>query len=189
MRSPAAWTWPTLARTTWCSGMRTRRSMTCARTGGRSRPAARQCRRSSASSWSTSAARSARTWTLWCSARSITSSTPSSMCAPRWPNSLWMNTQIEPYKDVRVRKAISLAIDRDKLDELLYEGAKISTIYPFPLYPNLQKFADSPGVKALEAQYNPREFNLDKSGQMMTEAGFTKNADDLWEKGGATVSA
>jgi len=106
-----------------------------------------------------------------------------------WPNSLWMNTQIEPYKDVRVRKAISLAIDRDKLDELLYEGAKISTIYPFPLYPNLQKFADSPGVKALEAQYNPREFNLDKSGQMMTEAGFTKNADDLWEKGGATVSA
>jgi len=106
-----------------------------------------------------------------------------------WPNSLWMNTKIEPYSDVRVRKAISLSIDRDKIDEVIYEGAKVSTIYPFPLYPNLQKFADSPAVKALEKQYNPREFNLDKATQLMTDAGFTKNADELWEKDGKTVSA
>jgi ABC-type transport system substrate-binding protein len=106
-----------------------------------------------------------------------------------WPNSLWMNTQIEPFNDVRVRKAMSLAIDRDTLDEILYEGAKITTIYPFPLYPGLQKFADSAAVKALEAKYNPREFNLDKSAELMTEAGFTKNGDGLWEKGGATVPA
>jgi peptide/nickel transport system substrate-binding protein len=106
-----------------------------------------------------------------------------------WPNSLWMNTQLEPYSDARVRKAMSLSIERDKLDELLYEGAKIATIYPFPLYPGLQKFVDSPEVKALEAQYNPREFNLEKSGQLMTEAGFTKNSSDLWEKDGQTVSA
>jgi ABC-type transport system substrate-binding protein len=106
-----------------------------------------------------------------------------------WPNSLWMNTQLEPYNDPRVRHAISLSIDRDKIDEVIYEGAKISTIYPFPLYPGLQKFVDSPAVKALEQQYNPREFNLDKSAQLMTEAGFTKNADDLWEKNGQTVNA
>jgi ABC-type transport system substrate-binding protein len=106
-----------------------------------------------------------------------------------WPNSLWMNTQIEPYSDVRVRKAISLSIDRDKIDEVVYDGAKVATIYPFPLYPNLQKFADSPAVKALEEKYQPREFNLDKSAQLMTEAGFTKNADGLWEKDGKTVSA
>jgi ABC-type transport system substrate-binding protein len=106
-----------------------------------------------------------------------------------WPNSLWMNTQLEPYNDVRVRKAISLSIDRDKIDEVVYDGAKVSTIYPFPLYPGLQKFADSPAVKALEQKYNPREFNLDKAAQLMTEAGFTKNGDGLWEKGGKTVSA
>jgi peptide/nickel transport system substrate-binding protein len=106
-----------------------------------------------------------------------------------WPNSLWVNTQLAPYDDPRVRHAISLAVDRDKIDEVIYEGAKISTIYPFPLYPGLQKFVDSPAVKALEQKYNPREFNLDKSAQLMTEAGFTKNGDGLWEKDGQTVNA
>jgi len=104
-----------------------------------------------------------------------------------WPNSLWMNTQIEPFSDVRVRRAISLAINRDQIDELLYEGSKITSIYPFPLYPGLQKFADSPEVKALEEQYQPRKFDLEESAALMTEAGFTKNADGLWEKDGATV--
>src|SRR6266498_4387984 len=93
-----------------------------------------------------------------------------------WPNSLWMNTQAAPFNDPNVRRAYCDTIDRNKINEVVYDGAKIATVYPFPLYPNLQKFADSPEVKALEAKYNPREFNLDKSGQMMTEAGFTKNA-------------
>jgi peptide/nickel transport system substrate-binding protein len=106
-----------------------------------------------------------------------------------WPNSLWMNTQIAPYSDPNVRKAMSLTIDRDKIDEVLYEGAKIATIYPFPLYPGLQKFADSPAVKAEEAKYNPREFNLDKSAALMTAAGYTKNGDGLWEKDGKTINA
>jgi len=106
-----------------------------------------------------------------------------------WPNSLWSNTQIEPFNDVRVRRAMSLAINRDQIDEILYEGSKVTTIYPFPLYPGLQKFADSPAVKALEAQYEPRKFDLEESAALMTEAGFTKNGDDLWEKDGATVPA
>ncbi len=90
-----------------------------------------------------------------------------------WPNSLWMNTQLEPWNDVRVRRAVSLAIDRATIDEVLYEGVQISSIYPFPLYPGLQKFADSPAVKALEAQYEPRKFDLEASAALMTEAGFT----------------
>lgn len=106
-----------------------------------------------------------------------------------WPNSLWMNTQLEPYSDVRVRRAISLAINRDVINEILYEGAPIATIYPFPLYPNLQAFADSPAVKALEEQYQPRLFDPEQSGKLMTEAGFTMNGDGLWEKDGKTVDA
>jgi peptide/nickel transport system substrate-binding protein len=106
-----------------------------------------------------------------------------------WPVSLWMNTQIAPYSDVRVRRAISLAIDRDTLDELLYAGAKVATIYPFPLYPGLQRFVDSPAVRALEATYQPRRFDLDASAKLMTETGFTKNADGLWQKNGQTVNA
>ena len=106
-----------------------------------------------------------------------------------WPNSLWMNTQLEPYSDVRVRRAISLSINRDVINDVLYEGAQIATIYPFPLYPNLQAFADSPGVKALEEQYQPRAFDPEKAAALMTEAGFTLNGDGLWEKDGQTVDA
>jgi peptide/nickel transport system substrate-binding protein len=106
-----------------------------------------------------------------------------------WPNSLWMNTQLEPYSDPKVRRAMSLIINRDVINDILYEGAQIATIYPFPLYPNLQAFADSPAVKALEEQYQPRLFDPDQSAALMTEAGFTMNGDGLWEKDGNTVDA
>jgi peptide/nickel transport system substrate-binding protein len=106
-----------------------------------------------------------------------------------WPNSLWMNDKLPPYDDIRVRKAISLAINRDQINEVLYEGAKVATIYPFPLYPNLQAFADSPEVKAEEAKYEPGKFDPDASAKLMEEAGFTKNGDGLWEKDGKTLDA
>jgi ABC-type transport system substrate-binding protein len=106
-----------------------------------------------------------------------------------WPNSLWCNTILEPYSDARVRKAMSRAIDRDLINTMLYEGAQISSIYPFPLYPNLVKFTDLPDVQALITKYEPRKFDLTESASLMTDAGFTKNADGLWEKGGATVNA
>ena len=105
-----------------------------------------------------------------------------------WPNSLWMNTKLAPYDDPRVRRAISLSINRDLIDEILYEGAQISTIYPFPLYPGLQAFVDSPEVKAVEEALQPRAYDPDAAAALMEEAGFTRNGDDLWEKDGETVN-
>src|SRR5574341_1891727 len=51
-----------------------------------------------------------------------------------WPNSLWMNTQIEPFNDPNVSRALCDTIDRNKINEIVYDGAKIATVYPFPLY-------------------------------------------------------
>jgi peptide/nickel transport system substrate-binding protein len=105
-----------------------------------------------------------------------------------WPNSLWVNTQLEPYSDPKVRRAMSLAINRELINEIVYEGAQIATIYPFPLYPGLQAFVDSPAVKALEEKYQPGLYDVDQSAALMTEEGFTMNGDGLWEKDGATVN-
>jgi ABC-type transport system substrate-binding protein len=106
-----------------------------------------------------------------------------------WPNSLWMNTQIAPYNDPRVRRAISLIINRDQINDVIYEGAKIATVYPFPLYPGLKAFVDSADVKALEAKMQPGKYDPDESAKLMTDAGFKKNGDGLWEKDGKTVNA
>ncbi len=106
-----------------------------------------------------------------------------------WPNSLWMNDQLPPYNNPRIRRAMALTIDRDTIDSVIYEGAKIATIYPFPLYPGLVKFANSPAVKELEEKYQPGAFDLDESAKIMQEEGYTLNGDKLWEKDGQTISA
>ncbi|MEP6895960.1 MAG: ABC transporter substrate-binding protein, partial [Chloroflexota bacterium] len=111
-----------------------------------------------------------------------------------WPNSLWMNTQLEPFNDPNVRRALCDSIDRNKINEVIYDGAKIANVYPFPLYPNLQKFADS---AAVQAAFKANASNAMQTGNadlaetetLMTAAGFTKNGDGLWEKNGATVPA
>ena len=105
-----------------------------------------------------------------------------------WPNSLWMNTQVAPYNDAHVRRAMSLAINRDQINDVLYDGAKIASIYPFPLYPGLKAFADSPEVKALEAKYQPGKYDLGESGKLMTAAGYAKNGDGMWAKDGKTIN-
>lgn len=106
-----------------------------------------------------------------------------------WATALWMNTRLPPYDDVRVRRALSLAIDRNKLNQLLYEGAPVATVYPFPLYPALTRFIQTPAITALMAQYEPGLFDLDESARLMTSAGFSKNVDGYWSKDGQVVNA
>ena len=111
-----------------------------------------------------------------------------------WPNSLWSNTQQAPYDDPNVRRAMCDTIDRNTINEIVYDGAEIATVYPFPLYPNLQTFAES---DAVQAEFEANASNAMKTGtadlaeteELMTAAGFTKNSDGLWEKDGATVPA
>jgi ABC-type transport system substrate-binding protein len=102
-----------------------------------------------------------------------------------WPNSLWMNHKNEPVNDPNIRRAIALTINRDQIDEVVYNGAKVTNVYPFPLYPGLEKFAAT--TKELQDKYQPRKFDLEESAKLFEAAGFAKNGDGLWEKDGKTV--
>ena len=106
-----------------------------------------------------------------------------------WPNSLWVNTQLEPYSDARVRNAMNRCLDRDTINSIVYEGAEIANVYPFPLYPGLEAFVDTPEVQALLAEYEPGKFDPAEAAALMEDAGFALNGDDMWERDGETVSA
>ena len=112
-----------------------------------------------------------------------------------WPNALWFNDQLAPYSDPNVRRAMCDTIDRNKINTVLYDGAKIATVYPFPLYPNLQAFASSAPVVAqftANASQAMQTGNADltESATLMKAAGFTQNSSGLWaDAKGNTINA
>jgi peptide/nickel transport system substrate-binding protein len=95
-----------------------------------------------------------------------------------WPLSVHMCTARPPTNDSRVRWAVSYAINREQLVQVAWGGAGKTTERPFPEFKKLNEYMD--GIKDLTAQYNVLEYNVEKSSALMTEAGYTKNADGLW---------
>jgi ABC-type transport system substrate-binding protein len=104
-----------------------------------------------------------------------------------WPNSLYVNTLLDPYSNPDVRWAMNYAIDRDTIDRVVYFGAKIATIHPFPEYPALRKYIN--GAKPISDKLGVRTFDLSKTAEKMTKAGFAKDADGFWVKDGKRVNA
>ena len=81
---------------------------------------------------------------------------------------LAMNTERKPFDDVRVRRAVSLAVDRKKLLDTLYYGAGTPAVHPMP--PAVPGYdasvplpaADPAAAKALLAQAGfPEGFETD----------------------------
>jgi peptide/nickel transport system substrate-binding protein len=102
-----------------------------------------------------------------------------------WPNSLWFNCSAPPFDDPEIRNAINHAIDRNQIVEIGYEGAGSGTDLPFPEFPSLQQYFDA--AKPLLEQYPTAAYDLAKTDEIMGAKGYTKNANGLWEKDGATI--
>ena len=100
-----------------------------------------------------------------------------------WPIGMFFNDAKEPYNDKRVRWAISYYIDREQLIDVAYFGAAPPSQLPLPTYAPLQRYFDVVEEK-LDGDYNTIEYNPAKGDAPMTEAGFAKNADGVWEKDG-----
>ena len=98
-----------------------------------------------------------------------------------WPISLGFNTEIEPFNDPEIRWAISYALDRDEIIQFAFRNTTTAIKLPYPNYPGLQPYFDD--VSDLLAEYDTTEFNLDKSNEIMTSKGYTKDSEGMWVDG------
>ena len=99
-----------------------------------------------------------------------------------WPNLLWLNNEDPLFNDSRVRWAISYAINPKKLIDDIWSGMGIPSRIPFTLSSIFQPYIDA--LTPLLDQYPVGIQDLNKSAALMKEAGWTKNVDGIWEKGG-----
>jgi peptide/nickel transport system substrate-binding protein len=98
-----------------------------------------------------------------------------------WPNLLWMNNEDPLFNDSRVRWAISYAINTTELINNIWGGLGIPSQIPFSEFGIFKPYIDA--LAPLLEKYPVGVQDLDKSAALMTEAGWTKNADGIWEKG------
>jgi ABC-type transport system substrate-binding protein len=73
---------------------------------------------------------------------------------------------------------LKVTLNQQAVVDIGWGGAGLVANSPFPGFPALNEYMT--GIKDVTDQYNVLEFSLDKSAQLMTEAGFTKNADGWW---------
>jgi peptide/nickel transport system substrate-binding protein len=81
---------------------------------------------------------------------------------------IWMRTDKPPFNDVRVRRAISLAIDRQALIEAVYMRGEPSPALPRGLA-EWSLPIDQLGAGARYYQHNPKEAR-----QLLAEAGYSR---------------
>lgn len=80
------------------------------------------------------------------------------------------NCEKTPYDDVRVRQAISMAINKDDIIEGIYEGTAIPAVGPI-----------APGVFGYDPSVTPIPYDVDQARELLAEAGYADGFDaTIW---------
>lgn len=103
------------------------------------------------------------------------------------PRMLYINNAAKPFDDVRVRKALNHAINREQIAMIAFEGMTEASGSIFPPYAKLAELLERNA--GLFEQSPVIDYDLAGTDALMTEAGFVKNGEGLWtDAGGAPVS-
>ena len=89
--------------------------------------------------------------------------------------------------DKRVRWAISYYIDREQLIDVAYNRCWHTFAVAIADLRTIAAITSMWLPKKLEGDYNTIEYNPAKGDALLTEVGFSKNADGLWERDGQTI--
>jgi len=90
---------------------------------------------------------------------------------------LGFNLKHKPFDDIRVRKAINYAIDKQEIIDGVYLGLGINIASPY-----------KPGTRWSNPTLKPYSYDPEKARALLKEAGFSKNANGILERDGKPFS-
>jgi len=90
---------------------------------------------------------------------------------------LGFNLKHKPFDDVRVRKAINYAIDKQEIIDGVYLGLGINIASPY-----------KPGTRWSNPNLKPYTYDPEKAKALLKEAGFVTNSDGILERDGKPLS-
>lgn len=99
-----------------------------------------------------------------------------------WTTAMGFNISEPPFDNPDIRRAISYALDREKVIEFGYEGAGEDTELFLPHFPALMPFIEN--AQDIMDEYPTNEFNLEKSAELMEINGYEKDSEGFWTKDG-----
>jgi peptide/nickel transport system substrate-binding protein len=102
------------------------------------------------------------------------------------PRELSFNTELAPWNDANLRKAVSLIIDRNQIIEVAYEGTTTASRTLFVEYGGMFPFIDAVSAAGMAASPTA---DVATAQSLIEGAGYTLNADGIYEKDGAVLAA
>ena len=101
------------------------------------------------------------------------------------PRELTLNTQVAPWSDPNMRKAVADIIDRNQIVQVAYEGTTTPSSTLFVQYPGMNPYIDAVVKAGFGASPTPDLADADK---LITAAGYAKDSNGVYAKDGNELS-